>query len=88
MLTWRWPCSCSAGERVGSQPVPRARVLGGDPELEVSPPLTVVRQALRLPGLVPTPRCSSEEGRPAGLEAQQGWVGLGCPGQQAGWGLC
>lgn len=45
---------------VGSQPVPQTRVLGGDPELEVSPPLTSPDKALQLPGPVPMPRCSSE----------------------------
>lgn len=38
------------GMTVGSQPVPWAHVLGGDPKLEVSPPLTSLDKALQLPG--------------------------------------
>ena len=49
------------GKTVGSQPVPRTRILGGDPELEVSPPLTSPDKALRLPGPArpPTPVAQS-----------------------------
>lgn len=63
------------GKTVGSQPVPWTRVLGGDPELEVSPPLTSPDEVLRLPGPDPPPPW---------LRA---WGALGAR-SPAGWGLC